>query len=555
MKTSLETVLDYHQRTKHHLDRYAAGPHGLDWDAQPDPFRTFSGSDQLRLPLLGDLSQPRYAALYKPQVIPAQAVELRTIAALLELSFGLSAWKQYGGARWALRCNPSSGNLHPTEAYLVVQGCPGIADGVHHYLSRDHVLEQRCRFSTPERVLPEGVFLIGLSSIHMRESWKYGERAFRYCQHDAGHAMAALRYAAAALGWKATLLEAWSDAETGALLGLDRQADFGFGDREHPDVMLLVTPSGVKEESPDLDAQAMVQLARTGDWHGSANILSPRPQFRWPVIDQVADATLKPRTPVSQWHAPPLPAPLESGCTQGAAEIIKQRRSAQRFDGTTTLSATAFIRMLDMTLPRTGVAPWDTIAWEPAIHLILFVHRVEGLEPGLYLFLRNAHAEEKLRAALSAEFEWQPVAGCPAHFSMFRLLVADTQEAARTLSCHQDIASRSAFSLGMLAEYEDNLAQAPWRYRRLFWEAGILGQVLYLEAEAAGVRGTGIGCYFDDEVHAVLGIANQTFQSLYHFTVGGRVLDERLQTLPAYAHLQREGGGARVCREQRESRD
>jgi hypothetical protein len=26
----------------------------------------------------------------------------------------------------------------------------------------------------------------------------------------------------------------------------------------------------------------------------------------------------------------------------------------------------------------------------------------------------------------------------------------------------------------------------------------VLGQLLYLEAEAAGVRATGIGCYFDD---------------------------------------------------------
>ncbi|TVR64991.1 MAG: hypothetical protein EA420_04215 [Candidatus Competibacteraceae bacterium] len=32
-------------------------------------------------------------------------------------SLGLSAWKQHRGSRWALRCNPSSGNLHPTEGY------------------------------------------------------------------------------------------------------------------------------------------------------------------------------------------------------------------------------------------------------------------------------------------------------------------------------------------------------------------------------------------------------------------------------------------------------
>ena len=67
----------------------------------------------------------------------------------------------------------------------------------------------------------------------------------------------------------------------------------------------------------------------------------------------------------------------------------------------------------------------------------------------------------------------------------------------------------------------------------------MLGQVLYLEAEAANVRGTGIGCYFDDEVHDLLGIKNQTFQSLYHFTVGGAVTDNRLQTLAAYEHLPR----------------
>lgn len=33
----------------------------------------------------------------------------------------------------------------------------------------------------------------------------------------------------------------------------------------------------------------------------------------------------------------------------------------------------------------------------------------------------------------------------------------------------------------MLAEFEARLAGAPWRYRELFWEAGVVGQVLYLE--------------------------------------------------------------------------
>jgi len=117
----------------------------------------------------------------------------------------------------------------------------------------------------------------------------------------------------------------------------------------------------------------------------------------------------------------------------------------------------------------------------------------------------------------------------------------DLREAARTASCHQDIAADGAFSLGMVALYGDTIRTGgSWQYRRLFWEAGILGQTLYLEAEAAGVRSTGIGCYFDDPFHQMLGLAGDTFQDLYHFTVGTAVEDLRLMTHPPYSHLQRE---------------
>jgi len=106
---------------------------------------------------------------------------------------------------------------------------------------------------------------------------------------------------------------------------------------------------------------------------------------------------------------------------------------------------------------------------------------------------------------------------------------------ARTVDCHQAIAADSAFALGMLAEFEDTLSAAPWRYRQLHWEAGLLGQTLYLEAEARGLRGTGIGCYFDDAFHELLGLSGKAFQSLYHFTVGKPLSDPRITTEAPYA--------------------
>jgi hypothetical protein len=58
--------------------------------------------------------------------------------------------------------------------------------------------------------------------------------------------------------------------------------------------------------------------------------------------------------------------------------------------------------------------------------------------------------------------------------------------------------------------------------------------VLYLEAEAHGVRGTGIGCFYDDAVHDTLGLSGHAWQSLYHFSMGVPVDDPRLSTSPGY---------------------
>ena len=92
---------------------------------------------------------------------------------------------------------------------------------------------------------PAQAFLVGLSSIHWREAWKYGERAFRYCQHDAGHAIGALRIAAATLGWRASLLHGLADEAIEDLLGLNRAEDFVGAEREHPVAVLAVWPTDV----------------------------------------------------------------------------------------------------------------------------------------------------------------------------------------------------------------------------------------------------------------------------------------------------------------------
>ncbi len=560
--SALQKILDYHQQTKHHFQRYASGPEGLDWKNQPEAFRTFKGCTELELPLLVQPTRVLYKDLDHPEKIPSQPLSLNSIAQLLELSLGLSAWKQYGDNRWALRCNPSSGNLHPTEAYVIIENCEAMSEGVYHYVSRDHILEQRCQFSHKKSILPDHSFLIGLSSIHWREAWKYGERAYRYCQLDVGHAIAAIRYAAATLGWQVDILTSASDKDIEILLGLDREADFAAAEREFPDVMLLIktqkndfyddsllVKNGALKNST---LKEIIAQSAKGQWFGQANVLSSQHLDDWPIISEASLAATKPETAEPLWPAPVLPELIsESYSDKPASTIIKQRRSAQDFEVNTgltnkpLLSKQMLYRLLDLTLSRQGVPACDTIAWRPRIHLLIFIHQVEGLEPGLYCFLRTDDIENKFKSSLNQDYEWLKPDDCPEHLKLFRLMAGDAKEAAKTLSCHQDIASDGVISFGMIAEYElhlaKNMTQKPWLYRQLFWEAGLIGQVLYLEAESIGLRGTGIGCFFDDGVHDLMGLneGNQAFQSLYHFTIGKALTDNRLQTLPPYAHLQR----------------
>ena len=133
-------------------------------------------------------------------------------------------------------------------------------------------------------------------------------------------------------------------------------------------------------------------------------------------------------------------------------------------------------------------------------------------------------------------FLWETPAGVPIGFPLYRLVEADLRDFSRTLTCQQDSAADGFFRLGMISEFAEPIQRnGAWFYRNLFWEAGMVGQILYLEAEAAGVRSTGIGCYFDDPVHELLGLSDNQFQSLYHFTVGVPIEDHRLQTWPPYS--------------------
>lgn len=570
MSDPVDLVIRYHIQTKHRFNRYARSLGFLDWANQPDPFRRFEGAELIFLPLLKPDEEPlspSHEAIYERGAASSQPVSLRTLSRFFEFALALSAWKKAGESEWALRSNPSSGNLHPTEGYVVLPQMKGLdlKPGLYHYAPKEHGLEWRAEFPADSVArllapLPSGAFLFGLTSVHWREAWKYGERAFRYCNHDVGHAIGTARIAAATLGWNLALLDGADQDTVAMLLGTDRQQDFSETEPEHPDCLAVVWPpktvrgeelgvSGGGNEIPlCLDSAIVKELLAGTTWHGKANRLSREHGVHWDIIDEAAEASWKRAGDV---RSVPLPFPRLTPHSLpltphgfSAGQIIHQRRSAVAFDGKTSISMATFFHMMKRVMPLAERSqmerpmPWDAWPYDPVIHLLIFVHRVDGLKPGLYFLTRDSRKLSFVQQVMNPELTWTIAPDCPDGLPLYWLLEGDARKLAAHVSCHQDIAGDSAFSFGMLAEFEGILRErGAWWYPRMFWEAGLLGQVLYLEAEAAGVRATGIGCFFDDPVHEIVGIQSVAMQSLYHFTIGGPVEDRRLQTLPPYYHL------------------
>jgi SagB-type dehydrogenase family enzyme len=537
--SDLKNIYQYHNNSKHSYYSSAPSPGYMDWDSQPDPFRKYEGADTISLKKIPQAERPFFSEALKDSRSGSSQVNFDSISQLFYDSLAISAWKSYQGTKWALRVNPSSGNLHPTESYLISGPTRNLTSSptISHYSPLNHSLEIRANF--PDKVwkkivkgLSDNIIFIGLSTIYWREAWKYGLRAFRYCHHDLGHAMAAINFSCACLGWRANLVNHFSTKDLECILGLVHTND---NEVEVPDCIIAIVPNR-QHSKTNIKNQFIADDFLKLTWHGTPNILSSS-HVEWEGIQEASKSCEKPVTKnqLNLESELNVLSDLLDNDTYPLQKAIHQRRSAVSMDRKTRIDRNTFFQFLIKTSPQLNPVSFQSFPWEPQVHLGLFVHRVNDLPTGLYALVRNKNHLEDLKEKFKKEFLWRKPAFCPEALGLFLLEEGDYVGLSKSVSCGQDIAGDGCFSLGMLSAFEKPLTQyGSWFYPRLFWECGAIGQVLYLQAEVSGIRSTGIGCFFDNPVHDIFGIKDMSYQTLYHFTVGGPVEDRRLTTLPPY---------------------
>jgi SagB-type dehydrogenase family enzyme len=505
------TWREYHEATKHTRDSIARHRHVLDWANMPDPFRHYEDVPVLDLP-----ADPPAAEIPMLDVLQGGTGSATAdngpafLSQLLFYSAAISAAKSVPGGegKYALRVNPSSGNLHPTEFHFITHGLTDWPDGLYHYRPSSHMAEQRATGCFDAKLIgATAPVVLVLTSIAWREAWKYGNRAYRYCLLDAGHAWQALELAAHAMGCESIAIGCFKDDRIAALCGLSED--------EWP-ILLLALHGRSIPVCQSVDQRPI--------WFGGkANRLSPE-EVVYPLIRGIHEASageaslvglprntkcdgkLDRNAEAETWPEGKgdIKLPMRELSYRSFGEVARARRSALDFQGgAEAMSLAQLSAILDA-----AARPFSAdLAGTPFVHLYLYAHRVDGLSPGVYRYWPKSAELEQLRAG-------------------------DQRVIAAGLSLKQDLAGNACAAFSMVADLERAAGLHGDRgYRFVHLEAGAIGQRMYLAAEALHLQATGIGAFYDDDVNRYLDLGSRRCEVIYHFAIGHAIPDARLQPL------------------------
>lgn len=128
-----------------------------------------------------------------------------------------------------LRTAPSAGATYPLELIVIVGHGEGIPSGAYRYAPRDHALhpmqQEDARPALTRAALNQSALLqapvtIAISAVQARTEARYGPRATRYVDMEAGHAAQNLTLQAVTLGLGSVVIGAFDDREVASVLVL-----------------------------------------------------------------------------------------------------------------------------------------------------------------------------------------------------------------------------------------------------------------------------------------------------------------------------------------------
>ncbi len=488
----ITSARDYHERTKHSPVSIRGGPHYLDWDNQPHPFKVYEELDSLPLEEhLTSSGVSALAAMSRSAPQRERGVTAKELGELLFLCAGVTRRRRYFGGEMLFRAAACTGALYHIDVYVIAGPLPDLDAGVYHFAPERFALtplrtgDHRgalVEAAAGEPAVAHAPAILVFASTFWRNSWKYRDRAYRHCFWDGGTILANCLAAAAARDIPARTVMGFAETSVNRLLGLDPDKEAALClvpvGRAGPST----TPSG--EPLPALDlvtrplSRQEVDYPSIREMHAASSLENGAEVESWREGGADAAAADAAGTDESVAVIRELPletAPAASLPAGSIEQVVVRRGSTRRFSH----EAITFAQLSNALRYATrGVAmDVDPDGARPLNQLYLIVNHVDGAAPGAYVLDRERGCLQLLK-----EGEFRREAGF--------------------LGLGQEIPRDASVNVYFMADLEPVLARYGNRgYRLAQMEAAVTAGRLYLAAYAQGFGGSGL-TFFDDDVTA-----------------------------------------------------
>jgi len=459
----------FHEFSAHSRSGVFRRAPSVDWGDPPPPFKAYDGVEVLRLPAdAGAARAPGH-------------LDLAALAALLWHTAAVNLVR--GSIHF--RTAPSSGALFATELYVAAHDVAGLRPGLWHYDPQRHALQRLgdapadpWALGSPLRAKAHLV----ATAVFRRSGHKYRDRCYRYVLADLGHALENLRASAAALAVPARFETAFDESHAASTLGLDEAEEGVLALVALQPTAQVVAPGSAAWRAASLPAG--IALGVTEAIHRATSLR----------IDPLA--SVKPLAaaapPPAQEPAPAIKLPTPRVHRVGALEAIARRRSIRRY-ADTAIAQDTLSALLDAAVRR--AVP----TYSDAVRISVLAQAVQDLPQAAWRYRREGH-ELVLRSAEPA-----------------------LRDRSRSAALDQEVIGDAALvvvlSIDRAAFGADALGAARG-YRHAFFEAGLIGERLYLEGVALGLGVCGVGAFYDDEAAALIGV-EPAREWVVHFTALG----------------------------------
>jgi SagB-type dehydrogenase family enzyme len=461
----------------------------------PLPFKPYPEAERVKLP--APVFEPmlplaEVVARYLAETpFAAVSLSLEELGRLLHLTNGVTGQLQAGRQTVLLRAAPSAGALYAGEIYVVAERVQGLAKGLYYYDVANHALARLRPGSVLGEVAralerPEGVenaaAVVLLSNVFGRYTWRYANRGYRYALIDTGHIGENLRLAAVSAGLAENAWLRFHDDLLNSILRID-------GRTEAVCAVHAVGRRARRGGKPGGAGRRFVEQQRVPE--EIARATAPE-RYHEATKLVPGEGAARRSAPLPEAIAASGPAvDLKSGAVPRArlAQTVRERRSAMLFR-----REPAALESLAFTLKT--ARGYAALERTPGVDLLLAVHRVTGLDSGVYRYESAAHRLVLLRRG-------------------------DLSEEMIRASLGQEMAGEAAVGFLMVGRIAAVVARGGERsYRDLLVEAGAIGQRVYLAAEATGLAARNLAAFRDDELNGLLGLDGRR-EAVIHLTMFG----------------------------------